>query len=391
LSTERISHKGLNNNNKKRMILVSALSAIGIFFLIVLIPSLKVDSVSTFSSTTYTKNINSVFKHASEEERSIVPPEQIVSGGPPADGIPSIDEPKFVQVQRAEEFLENSDLIVGLNINGDIRAYPLQILVWHEIVNDKIGGIPVAVTYCPLCFTNQVFNRTMNDGQILEFGTSGKLYNSNLVMYDRTTKSLWSQAMAQGIVGKLAGVKLERIPFDVAYWKEWKQLYPDSKVLYTDTGSARPYGADPYGDYYTNGDLLFPISNRDDRLGLKEIVIGLENKGQYKAFKLQEVEDKKVINDQLNGKAIVLFSLHPFMARVYDPVVDGQILEFNYTIKDKGFVDKQTRSIWNFEGEAISGHMKGKQLTRIPFDEGFWFEWVAFHPKTELYDNRSNE
>jgi hypothetical protein len=391
LSTERISHKGLNNNNKKRMILVSALSAISIFFLIVLIPSLKVDSVSTFSSTTYTKNINSVFKHASEEERSIVPPEQIVSGGPPADGIPSIDEPKFVQVQRAEEFLENSDLIVGLNINGDIRAYPLQILVWHEIVNDKIGGIPVAVTYCPLCFTNQVFNRTMNDGQILEFGTSGKLYNSNLVMYDRTTKSLWSQAMAQGIVGKLAGVKLERIPFDVAYWKEWKQLYPDSKVLYTDTGSARPYGADPYGDYYTNGDLLFPISNRDDRLGLKEIVIGLENKGQYKAFKLQEVEDKKVINDQLNGKAIVLFSLHPFMARVYDPVVDGQILEFNYTIKDKGFVDKQTRSIWNFEGEAISGHMKGKQLTRIPFDEGFWFEWVAFHPKTELYDNRSNE
>jgi uncharacterized protein DUF3179 len=155
-------------------------------------------------------------------------------------------------------------------------------------------------------------------------------------MYDRTTKSLWSQAMAQGIVGKLAGVKLERIPFDVAYWKEWKQLYPDSKVLSTDTGSARPYGADPYGDYYTNGDVLFPVSNNDDRLGLKEIVIGLENKGQFKAFKLQEVEDKKVINDQVNGKPIVLFSLHPFMARVYNPVVDGQILEFNYSIKDKG-------------------------------------------------------
>ena len=388
MSTERISHKGLN---KKRMTLVAALSTIGIFFLIVLIPSLKVDSVSTSNSTTNTESINSVFKPAREEERSIVPPEQIVSGGPPADGIPSIDKPKFVQVQKAEEFLEDSDLVVGLNINGDIRAYPLQILVWHEIVNDRVGGVPVAVTYCPLCFTNQVFNRTMNDGQILAFGTSGKLYNSNLVMYDRTTKSLWSQAMAQGIVGKLAGVKLERIPFDVAYWKEWKQLYPDSKVLSTDTGSARPYGADPYGDYYTNGDILFPVSNSDDRLGLKEIVIGLENKGQYKAFKLQEVEYKKVINDQVNGKAIVLFSLHPFMTRIYDPVVDGQILEFNYTIKGKGFVDKQTRSIWNFEGEAISGHMKGKQLTRIPFDEGFWFEWVAFHPKTELYDNRSNE
>lgn len=189
MSTERISHKGLN---KKRMILVAAISTIGIFFLIVLISLLRGDYVSTSSTTTNTESINSVSKPASEEERSIVPPEQIVSGGPPADGIPSIDKPKFVQVQKAEEFLEDSDLVVGLNVNGDIRAYPLQILVWHEIVNDRVGGVPVAVTYCPLCFTNQVFNRTMNEGQILEFGTSGKLYNSNLVMYDRTTKSLWS-------------------------------------------------------------------------------------------------------------------------------------------------------------------------------------------------------
>ena len=154
--------------------------------------------------------------------------DQIVSGGPPPDGIPSIDKPKFIPVQEADEkFLEDSDLVLGLNINGDIRAYPLQILVWHEIVNDKVGGTPVAVTYCPLCFTNQVFNRTIDDGQVLEFGTSGKLYNSNLVMYDRTSKSLWSQALAQGIVGKYAGVELERIPFDIAYWKEWKHLYPE--------------------------------------------------------------------------------------------------------------------------------------------------------------------
>jgi hypothetical protein len=373
------------------MILLAALSIIGIVSVVVFSPEVDINSVFTPNFITNTEGINSVYtSEGKEEERSIVPPEQIVSGGPPADGIPSIDKPKFVQVQKAEEFLEDSDLVVGLNINGDIKAYPLQILVWHEIVNDKVGGVPVAITYCPLCFTNQVFNRTMNDGRILEFGTSGKLYNSNLVMYDRTTKSLWSQAMAQGIVGKLAGIKLERIPFDVASWKEWKQLYPDSKVLSTDTGSTRPYGADPYGDYYTNGDLLFPVSNSNNRLGLMEIVIGLENKGQYKSFKLQEVEDKKVINDQVNGKPIVLFSLHPFMARVYDPVVDGQILEFNYTIKDKGFVDKQTNSMWNFEGNAISGHMKGKQLTRIPFDEGFWFEWVAFHPKTKLYDGSSN-
>jgi hypothetical protein len=373
------------------LILIATLSIIGIS-LVVLIPGMDINSVSISNSTTNTESINPVYTLVGEEEnRNIVPPELIVNGGPPPDGIPSIDNPKFIQIQKAEEFLEDSDLVVGLNINGDIRAYPLQILVWHEIVNDKVGNTPVAVTYCPLCFTNQVFNRTINDGQILEFGTSGKLYNSNLVMYDRTTKSLWSQAMAQGISGTFAGIKLERIPFDVAYWKEWKQLYPDSKVLSTDTGSTRPYGADPYGDYYTNGEILFPVSNSDDRVGLKEIVIGLENKGQYKAFKLQEIEDKKVINNQVNGKPIVLFSLHPFMARVYDPVVNGQTLEYNYNTKDKKFVDKQTNSTWNFDGKSISGQMKGKQLTRLSFDEGFWFEWVAFHPKTELYDSSNND
>jgi hypothetical protein len=159
--------------------------------------------------------------------------------------------------------LSDSDLVLGININGDIRAYPLLILVWHEIVNDKVGGVPVAITYCPLCFTNQVFNRALNNGQgiVLQFGTSDKLYNSNLVMYDRTTKSLWSQAVGQGIVGKYAGQKLQRIPFDIAYWKDWKQLYPDSKILSKDTGFSRPYGADPYGDYHTSDQLYFPISH----------------------------------------------------------------------------------------------------------------------------------
>jgi hypothetical protein len=204
-------------------------------------------------------------------------------------------------------------------------------------------------------------------------------------MYDRTTKSLWSQAMAQAIVGKLAGVKLERIPFDVAYWKEWKQLYPESKVLSTDTGSARPYGADPYGDYYTNGEILFPVSKHDDRLGFKEIVVGFENEGHYKAYRLQEIENRMVIGDQVKGKPIALLSLHPFMVRAYNPMVDGQVLEFSYNPKVQNFVDTQTGSVWNFEGKAVNGQMKGKQLTRLPFDEGFWFEWVAFHPETELY------
>jgi hypothetical protein len=325
---------------------------------------------------------------AAQDKNSIVPLDQIVNGGPPPDGIPSIDNPKFISIQEAEEFLKDSDLIVGLNINGDTRAYPLQILVWHEIVNDIVGKTPVAVTYCPLCFTNQVFNRTMNDGQILEFGASGKLYNSNLVMYDRATKSLWSQAMSQAIVGKLAGVKLERIPFDVSYWKEWKQQYPDSKVLSRDTGSNRPYGVDPYGDYYTNKEVLFPIAKHDDRLEPKEIVIGFENEGQYKAYRLQDIEKMKVINDQVNTKPVALFSVNQFMTRAYNPILERQItLQFEYNAINNTFIDKQTRSQWNFDGKAIDGQMKGRQLIRLPFDEGFWFEWVAFHPKAELYNS----
>ncbi len=317
------------------------------------------------------------------EEKHIVPLDQIVSGGPPPDGIPSIDSPKFISIDDGNKFLADSDKVVGVKINGDVRAYPLQILVWHEIVNDNVGGIPVAITYCPLCFTNQVFSRTVNN-TILEFGTSGKLYNSNLVMYDRSINSLWSQALGEGIVGKYAGIKLQKLPFDVAYWKDWKQLYPQSKVLSKDTGSARPYGADPYGDYYTSPDILFPISNRDSRLGLKEIVVGLEN-GLYKAYKLQDIEKLKVINDQLNNKSIALFSLYPIMARVFDSSVNGQSLIFQYNFTNNSFSDKQTGSQWNFDGISVEGPLKGKQLSRLPFDEGYWFEWVAFHPATKIY------
>jgi hypothetical protein len=377
------------NVDKKAIAVIAMLSIFGIILsVIIIVPIINSNPTSITIAAVDNTNSAAASVTAEEKEKSIVPLDQIVSGGPPPDGIPSIDNPKFISVQEASKFLEDSELVLGLNINGDIRAYPLQILVWHEVVNDEVGGVPVAVTYCPLCFTNQVFNRII-DGQVVEFGTSGKLYNSNLVMYDRTSKSLWSQAMAEGIVGKYAGTKLERVPFDIAYWKEWKQLYPDSKVLSRDTGSNRPYGADPYGDYYTNSDVLFPVSNKDGRLNLKEIVVGLENKGQYKAYKLQEIENKKVINDQVDGKSITLFSLYPFMIRAYDPVVeDGAekiVLQFDYNAENNKFIDKQTGSEWNFEGKAISGQMKGKQLTRIAFDEGFWFEWIAFHPKTEIY------
>jgi hypothetical protein len=342
-------------------------------------PSATIISPDDVYSTLVT-NVSS----SSGEGKHTVPLDQIVSGGPPPDGIPSIDSPKFVSTEEADKFLQDSDLVVGLNINGDVRAYPLQILVWHEIVNDNVGGMPVVVTYCPLCFTNQVFSRTIN-GSVVEFGTSGKLYNSNLVMYDRTSKSLWSQALGEGISGSYAGIKLERIPFDVAHWKQWKQLYPESKILSRDTGSARPYGADPYGDYYTSSEVLFPVANRDDRLGLKDIVIGLENADVYKAYRINDIQNEKVVNEQVINKSVALFSLYPFIVRAYDPAVNGSILKFQFDSRNNNYIDNQTNSLWNFDGISIDGPLKGTALNRLPFDEGYWFEWVAFHPKTEVY------
>ncbi len=321
---------------------------------------------------------------ANSEEKSsgaLVPLEKIVSGGPPRDGIPSIDNPKFVSAEKAT-FMQDGDIIIGLQHNGISKVYPLKILVWHEIVNDDIGSLPVAVTYCPLCFTNMVFDRTI-DGQVVEFGTSGKLYNSNLVMYDRLSESYWSQGMAKGIVGKYSGYELKRVPFDLVYWKEWKELYPNSLVLSTDTGSTRPYGVDPYGDYYTSSEIYFPVEHRDDRLGPKELVMGLEHKNNYKAYKLDDIEKQQVINDSVEEKKVLLLSLHPFMSRAYDRTLEGKVLEFQ--LNDNTLIDKQTGSVWNFDGQAISGQLEGKQLTRIALDPSFWFSWTAFHPDTALY------
>ena len=314
-------------------------------------------------------------------QKHIIPLEKIKSGGPPKDGIPSIDTPEFTEASQ-EYHVSDSDTVLGLEINGDVRAYPLSILVWHEIVNDNVGGVPVAVTYCPLCFTNQVFERVI-DGQEVEFGTSGKLYNSNLVMYDRLTDSYWSQALGKAIVGELTGYELSTIPFDVIKWGDWKSLHPDSVVLTTNTGHVRAYGVDPYGNYYTETRIIFPVENTDNRMHPKEIILGFNDGDVYKAYKQQDVESAVIINDQINNNPIFLVSLYPENARAFERTVDGKVLEFFF--KDESIIDKETNSEWNYDGVAISGSLVGTELNRIPFNPGFWFEWIAFHPDTDVY------
>jgi len=343
------------------------------------IDSIENTSVESSPMTSQEQSLSQI--QITDGIKHIVPLDKIKSGGPPKDGIPSIDKPNFVAASEAN-FVSDNDIVIGLQINGETKAYPLFILVWHEIVNDIVGDVPVAVTYCPLCFTNQVFERTIN-GEITEFGTSGKLYNSNLVMYDRNTDSQWSQAIGMAITGELTSHVLKRVPFDVAKWSDWKTLYPETLVLTTNTGHIRAYGSDPYGDYYTDPQIIFPVENKDDRLHPKEIILGFDNGNIYKAYKLADVEEKKVINDEIGDKKLLLVSLYPEMTRAFNRVVDGTILEFEYV--DGKIIDTQTNSQWNFEGDAIEGQLMGKKLEREVFNPGFWFEWIAFHPNSLVY------
>ena len=313
--------------------------------------------------------------------KHLIPLEKIRGGGPPKDGIPSIDNPMFADVQ-SSQFMSDSDTVIGLEINGEAKAYPIFILVWHEIVNDKVGGTPVSVTYCPLCYTNQVFERIIDGGEV-EFGTSGKLYNSNLLMYDRLTESYWSQALGMAVKGELSGYQLNLIPFDVITWGDWKKLHPDTMVLTTDTGHIRSYATDPYGNYYTEPRIMFPVEHSDDRLFPKDIIIGFHEDGIYKAYKQNDIESKILINDSVGVTPMLLLSLFSENSRAFERTINGDVLDFVY--KDGKILDVQTDSEWNYDGLSVSGKLKGVQLERMPIEPGFWFEWVAFHPQTLVY------
>ncbi len=276
--------------------------------------------------------------------RYIVHPSEILSGGPPMDGIPSIDRPVYVSVEEADAWIEDNELVLAL-IHGDVvRVYPLQILVWHEIVNDTIGGDPILVTYCPLCGSGIAYERRI-EGVEVEFGTSGKLYNSNLVMYDRRTETYWSQIDGLAIVGELTGMELVPISIDTVVWRDWKVAYPKSEVLSQETGFSRPYGRDPYGSYYEDSFIWFPVAGRDDRIHPKTVIFGVEVDGVYAAYRESDLIELGSIEDVVNGIPIRI---------VRDPA--GVV-----TITDLS------------TGEAIVK------------ERDFWFAWYAFHPETLLY------
>lgn len=275
-----------------------------------------------------------------------VPLDDILSGGPPKDGIPSIDDPKFISVKEANEFLEDEGLGISVSFNGVNRFYPNQILVWHEIVNDIVEGQPVLITYCPLCGTGIVYDPIVN-GKITEFGTSGKLWNSNLVMYDRQTDSYWSQALGESIVGEMTGSRLRLLPYDNVLYKDWKRDHPNGQVLSKETGHIRNYNRDPYGSYYTDQSVFFPLDHESEEFHPKTLTFGIEIDGKQKAYVIPELEKSPAsFTDELAGIPLKI--------------------DFNN--------DNDTIDIVRTDTNEI-----------IVPSFGFFFSWFSIYPETEIY------
>jgi hypothetical protein len=325
--------------------------------------------------------------------------DHLVSGGPPPDGIPPIDNPKF-QPARDVDWLEGAEPVLSLTVGGETRAYPLQVMTWHEIVNDTVGAVPVTVTYCPLCNSGVAFHRHVGD-RLLDFGTSGMLYADNLVMYDRQTESLWPQLTGQASVGVLTGTQLTAIPIGVVGWDQFRNARPNAPVLTRDTGYRRDYGRNPYAGYDDpdGGLLVEPPDGRDPRLPVKERVIGIRLADQAVAIPRQAVADAGVMSVSLAGREIVLWHRPGQRSALdddaigagrdigtvsaFDPQLDGRTLSF--TPQGTEFRDARTGSTWNVLGEATAGPLKGHRLRPVTHLDTFWFAWVAFQPETRLH------
>jgi len=295
--------------------------------------------------------LNAAPNNGFDLSNSEIPAKKIESGGPPRDGIPALNSPRFVSSKKAADFMYEEDRVIGLVFNGIARAYPVKILNLHEIVNDDFDGQRILISYCPLCGTGMAFRASVN-GRDLQFGVSGLLYNSDVLMYDRQTDSLWSQILGRAISGPSKGTKLQSVPVIHTNWRGWLQEHPKSGVLSTKTGYAMDYSRDPYDGYSDSERVWFSVANRDKRYSTKEWVIGLEIDGVTRAWPFSELESiwqqdpqKEFVNDSLNGQPVRVY---------YQP-------------------HNRSARITTATGEELSGIA------------AFWFAWIAFHPDSEVF------
>ena len=331
-----------------------------------------------------------------------VDPAGIRSGGPRPDGIPTIDNPSFQSASEIEALVE-AEPVVAVAINDDARAYPIRVLTRHELVNDTVGGVPVTVSYCPLCNSAVTYDRRVAD-RVLDFGTSGSLYQSSLVMYDRQTQSLWTHFDGEAVIGHLAGAHLDLYPTQIVAWSEWSRDNPEGRVLTgeEDGRALDSYGSNPYVGYESSDDLLNPNFQSeaiDERLPRKERVIGLRNtEGEAVAIRHSHLREVRVVELTFNGLPLVVWNLPGATSAIDTSVVyEGQDVgttgAFSALIGDialtfepaeGGFRDRETGSSWSVTGKATAGTFEGSQLEPQEFLDTFWFSWSTFNRSTTI-------
>jgi Protein of unknown function (DUF3179) len=327
---------------------------------------------------------------------------EFLSGGPPKDGIPAVDEPAYESIADARTWLADNAPVISLEIDGAARAYPLAILVWHEIANDTLGGVPVVVTFCPLCHTALVFERTVQ-GTADTFGTTGNLRFSDLVMYDRRTESWWQQATGEAIVGTLTGTKLTFLPAQIISIQDFATAYPDGDVLSRETGMTRPYGRNPYPGYDRANERPFLMTGEiDGRLAPKEKVVTIDRGGRVIAVPYDVVDRVGVVEVETGDGPVVVFWTGGTAAAldaesidggrdaggtgVFVPEADGRRLTFERGPGwDDPITDRETGSTWSITGRATAGPLEGAQLEPVVHGDHFWFAWAAFSPETEIW------
>lgn len=305
------------------------------------------------------------------------------------DAIPAIfaREAYFVDPAVGDREWEDAEPVIGLVVQGEARAYPVRLMSLHEVVNDRVGGRPVAVTWCPLCYSALVYDRIV-EGQELTFGVSGYLLHNNLVLYDHQSNTLWSQLLGQGIKGAYSGSRLNLIPSTLTTWGTWKDAYPGTQVL-----SARALDLyegeiqDPYAGYYTSGAAgLGGSADPDARLKGKALVAGWGGGERALAFSLELLQERRLVQVEHDGVDL---------AAVYDPIwqtihvyqrsAGGRTLTFRPGADPLRIVDLETRSRWDIRtGTAVSGRLRGEQLLRVEAPLVFWFAWSAHHPDSEV-------
>ncbi|MBM4438077.1 MAG: DUF3179 domain-containing protein [Actinobacteria bacterium] len=330
---------------------------------------------------------------------SLVNVADLTSGGVPRDGIPPIDEPRFVATAEADAWMKGREPVVALEVGGAAKAYPLQILTWHEIVNDLAGDVPVAVTFCPLCNASVVLDRRAY-GAILRFGVSGNLRYSDLIMWDNLTESWWQQLTGEGIAGDMAGVRLRPLASQLIAYDEFKASFPRGLVLGRDTGHERPYGVNPYAGYDRGEGRPFLFDGPlDGRLRPMDRVVAVSAGGEDAAYPFAELSKARTINDTVGGEPIVVLWT-PGTASALDRatiadgdavgsgvafgrVVDGRTLTLHAA--DGVFRDTETGSTWSIAGVATAGPFQGRRLPPLVHANHFWFAWAAFKPDTRVY------